>query len=124
MRLSKGLLGPTNEIRPNHFREQGNGMSVDWAKYSTPQETRNRSRRSEPKDYAVISFVVGAIRSIKALEVVHSPVQENTVDEVGQVVPPNRAHSDVTGISSPPEEKVEKRLKLSRIFKPEIAIGD
>ena len=90
MRLPRKLI-PNNEVGPNVFREHGNGMSVDWSKYSTPDETRKRARKSRPEDYAVIGMITGDIRTIDGLEVQHDPVQENSFDESGVAIEPNRA---------------------------------
>jgi len=35
------------ELKPGVFREIGDGMSTDWAKYSTPLESRNRAKKPE-----------------------------------------------------------------------------
>lgn len=113
-----------NDVGPNAFREHGGGMSVDWNKYSTALETRNRGRGS-PLDNGVISMIAGAVRAIEGLVVEHAPIQENLLDEIGDAIPSNRAHSEVLGISSgSAEKKTERRLKLSRIWRWEIQIED
>ncbi len=84
-----------------------NGMSTDWCKYSTPEQTRDRGR--VPADNAVVSLPVGGVRSIPGLTVVHSPISD----------PPNRAHTDVHGVTG--ANKTEARLKLRRICKIVIA---
>lgn len=124
MRIHRNLI-PTGELGPNAFREHGRGMSVDWSKYSTPLETRDRTRKSPPSDNAVVSMTVGDIRAIDGLVVEHNPVQENSFGEDGNPTEPNRAHSEVIGISSvSPEKKTERRLKLSRIWRWEIRLAD
>jgi len=118
MRVHRNLI-PDGQVRPNVFREHGKGMSVDWNKYSTPLETRNRGRI--PPDNVVISMGVDSIRAIEELTVEHAPVQENTFDQEGSPIAPNRAHTDVLGISSSSDEKkTEIRVKLSRIWNWEI----
>ena len=107
LRVHKDLI-PDGEVKPNLFRDQGAGMSVDWCEYSTPLETRNRGKI--PTDNAVISMPVGGIRQIDGLFVEHNPVQENSLDKNGKPLRPNRAHSQVIG-----EKTTERRLKLSRI---------
>ena len=92
------------ELQPGVFRQHGDGMSVDWKKYSTSQETRNRS--AKPLENAVIRASVGRIREISGLDVQHKPDRERS----------NRAHSNVVGL--PPHhtpELVEVRIKLLRI---------
>jgi len=53
------------ELQPGVFKQQGDGMSVDWDKYSTAEETKKRARKN-PRDNAVIrmcraSFVCSAL---------------------------------------------------------------
>jgi hypothetical protein len=74
------------------------GMSTDWQKYSTPQETRLRARK--PQDNAVIQMVGGKVREIPNQRVAHTPDRANN----------NRAHTDVFGEKNP-----ETRIKFSRI---------
>ncbi len=108
MRIHKSyMIG--GDVPPNAFHDRGGGMSVDWDKYSTPLETRNRART--PSANAVISMIVGEIRKIQALVVDHDPIQENSFDEEGNPLTPNQAHSEVIGEKTP-----EVRLKLSRIW--------
>jgi len=108
MRIHKNFISD-GDFRPNAFRDQGGGMSVDWNKYSSPVETRNRGKT--PSDNAVIGMVASEIRKIDALAVKHTPIQENSFDEGGNRLKPNRAHSEVIG-----EKTTEVRVKLSRIF--------
>ena len=114
MRLHRNLIF-TGEIGPNVFRDQEGGMSVDWDKYSSASETRARGRT--PADNAVISMGVASIRAIEALVVEHDPVQENSFDQKGNPLKPNRAHSQVIG-----EKDTQRRLMLSRIWKWEIRL--
>ena len=71
-------------LQPGVFRPHDGGMSVDWDKYSSPEDTRQRA--ANPQANAVISLPVGGIRNIDNLEVEHTPE------------PTNRAHSDVVGL--------------------------
>ena len=117
LRVHKNLI-PDGEVRPNVFRDQGGGMSVDWREYSTALETRNRGKI--PADNAVISLPAGGIRQIEGLVVEHDPVQENSFDKNGNPLRPNRAHAQVIG-----EKTTERRLKLSRIdWRWEMRLGD
>ena len=70
-------------LQPGVFRSHGAGMSADWEKYSSPEETRQRSQI--PQENAVICLPVAKIRNIGNLGVEHTPQ------------PMNRAHSDVVG---------------------------
>ena len=117
LRVHKNLI-PDGEVRPNVFRDQGEGMSVDWREYSTALETRNRGKI--PADNAVISLPAGGIRQIEGLSVEHDPVQENSLDESGNPRKPNRAHSEVIG-----EKTTERRFRLSRLdWRWEMRLGD
>ena len=80
-------------ILPGVFRDHGMGMSSDWSKYSTPQDSR--SRRKSPSDNAIIALQAGAVRAIRDLSVVHDPI------------PSNRAHAEIVG-----EKSTEVRFKL------------
>lgn len=75
-------------------------MSTDWEKYSSPTETRARSKRQPPSEYGVAEMIAGEVRSLPGLSVVHSPVQGE-----------NRAHVDVIGDKRDPEV----RVRLPRI---------
>lgn len=94
---TKGILLPTA------FRSQGDGMSTDWNKYSTPVETKARANKN-PENNGVISFSVGATRKIPEQIVKHTP-EDN-----------NRAHTDVFGIKKDPKI----RIAFKRISKWEI----
>lgn len=88
----------------NAFRDHDGGMSTDWSKWSSPQETLARAK--EPAVNAVMQLSVGDVRSIRPLTVEHSPVQPQPILDL----PGNRAHTDVIG-----KKDQEVRLKLLRI---------
>ena len=79
------------------FQNRGDGMSTDWDKYSTPEETLRRAPR-DPSKNEVIKMQVGAVRQVPGQSVDHTPLAEN------------RAHTDVSG-----EKDTEARMKLRRI---------
>ncbi len=85
-------------IAASAFRNHGEGMSTDWEKYSTREETRQRAKN--PNANAVVSLVVGEVRRVPGQQVEHTPDTERH----------NRAHTDVLGEKDP-----EARLKLRRI---------
>jgi len=89
------------KIIPYAFREIGEGMSTDWAKYSTPQESRGRAKN--PFQNAIVSLVVARLKNLR-LEVAHSPTEKN------------RSHTNVKGID------VEIRIKLLEIYSWELQI--
>ena len=79
------------------------GLSVDWDKYSTPEDTLGRANK--PKENAVVSMEVAKIREIKIkenLDVKHRPLASN------------RSHSEVP-FSADPTDQTEARVKLLRI---------
>jgi hypothetical protein len=70
------------------------GMSTDWDRYATASSTRAGSLRRPASEYGVVSFSVGAVRSIPWQIVEHSPVFN---DPEPNDIPNNRAHTDVFG---------------------------
>ena len=99
----------TGGVDPGFFQDRDGGMSVDWEKYSTPEQTRQRAPK--PELNGVIALIVGDVRAIETLTVVHEPIQEGHFDGEGRPIPPNRSHSVVFG-----EKTTEIRLKLSRLY--------
>jgi len=87
---------------PSVFRDRDGGMSTDWSRYSTPDETRNRGQT--PLDNGVIALDVWSVREIPQ-RVEHEPL------------PDNRAHTEVFG-----EKDTEVRLKLLRIARWELPV--
>ena len=73
------------------------GMSTDWSRYSSPEETRLRTDRN-PDNYGVVEMIVGVARSIPGVAVEHTPRPEN------------RAHTDVFG----DKKDQEIRVRLTR----------
>ena len=83
------------------FTSHGGGMSVDWDRYSSAEQTRQRAKI--PNDNAVISLGVGDIRAINdSLDVTHTPISGN------------QAHSEVN-LPDDNADLTEVRLKLKRI---------
>jgi hypothetical protein len=97
MRVHKNNA-PNGELLLAAFRDQGAGMSTDWEKYSTAEQTRNRAGRSKPSDNGVIKLSVTGIRRIEKLSVVHEPLTDN------------RAHTEVFG-----EKNERSRMLLNRL---------
>ena len=97
------------ELEPGVFTsKEGPGMSVDWDKYSSKEQTRQRAKK--PEKNAVISLSVGGIRKIDQLDVAHRP-------ELG-----NRAHSEVDLPTH--EELTEIRFKLNRLAQTVIPLAN
>jgi hypothetical protein len=97
MRVHRQWTRNGNPI-PGAFQDHGGGMSTNWAKYSTPEETLRRAPK--PEENGVLKMQVGTVRAIPNQTVEHTP--EIT----------NRAHTDVFGMK---DEEV--RLKFTRICK-------
>jgi len=99
-----------NDIPPFAFKDN-NGISTDWNKYSTPEESQYRA--SEPEKNGIIQIKVALIRLYKNLTIVHAPL------------PSNRAHSLINGLKSyKKEDQTDIRKRLARsaewIIKPKI----
>jgi hypothetical protein len=95
MRVHRNLL-QSSGLGPNIFRDHKGAMSTDWAKYATPEETRQRARN--PADNAVVELPVGGVRHGAGQGVEHDPL------------PDNRAHTNVIGDKTP-----EARIHLLRL---------
>lgn len=78
------------------FKDIEGGMSTDWEKYSTPQQTRDRARI--PNQNGIVKLNAGKIRELQGMSVTHTPE------------PMNQAHSEVFGEKTP-----EMRVKLYRL---------
>jgi hypothetical protein len=93
---------PAHQLHEGVFRETEGAMSVDWERYSSAQETRDRARN--PRQNGVIALVTGDVRGIEGLSVEHEPIRSN------------RAHSGIHGMthpgSLPAEESKTKRRAL------------
>lgn len=99
MRAHQQYFSREGNLQPGVFRVHGSGMSVDWGKYSSPENTRDRASNNPHKN-AVIRMLVLGIRQMPSLDVKHTPE------------PDNRSHSDVLGIPSAPEDRTEIRMIL------------
>jgi hypothetical protein len=101
MRVHQNYLDDDGEPIPGAFRNhppKTGGMSTDWQKYSTPEQTRARAR--QPTANIIVELLTGAVRKIPDQLVIHTP-------EVG-----NRAHTDVFG-----EKTVEVRERFMQIYR-------
>jgi hypothetical protein len=81
----------------NHPRGDPNsGMSTNWSKYCSAEQTRQNAPQS-PQNYAVVQLGVGKVREIPGQTVKHTP----------NIALNNRSHTDVFG-----EKNTEVRLKF------------
>ena len=94
-------------LTPGVFREIEDGMSADWEKYSTPEQTRQRASKNHLQN-GIVSFITGQLRNKLNLEVLHSPSREN------------RAHSLIKGKEKKIQHNPEIRLKLLNVCQWEI----
>jgi hypothetical protein len=98
------------ELHPGVFRQRGaRGMSVDWQKYATPEESIARSGASDKTKVGIVALVVGIVRTIPGLDARHDPDVERR----------NRAHSLVTGMIEEYGDlpaKVRKTMIRSMLF--------
>ncbi len=103
-RVHKNLINTEGDILPRAFDptpyppEIPDGLSVNWSKYSSAQETQVqvKANNKNPQDYAVVSFTAGAVRGIGSVGVTHDPKEDNL------------AHSLITGI--PPRKSSDTRI--------------
>ena len=102
-------------IAPGFFQnrpsETTGAMSTDWSKYASPADTRARARR--PELNAVISLVVGDVRTIPQQTVIHSPIQDDPV------LPDNRAHTDLAGPKETGDLEIQDTFsRIARVVIP------
>ena len=103
-RVHRKLINSAGGIRAGAFTDYQGGMSTDWDKHSTPQETRYREVGLSPDEFAVVSLPVAEMRDLGQI-VEHDPLPEN------------RAHTNVVG-----DKRTEVRLNLARMCQVVIAI--
>ena len=99
----------TGSLAPGVFKPQGGGLSVNWEKYASAEQTRQQGTR--PDENAVLRLSVRGIRTLRdtdPLTVEHTPLPEN------------RAHTDVNGIPGKGEERTEIRVLLLRLAGPPV----
>lgn len=99
-----------NIIDPNFFniKNAEGGLSFDWSKYSTPQDTLNRRKRQSLRDNGIVQLNIGELKlCVKKFElpikIEHDPKPEN------------QAHTLLHGITKGNKTKI--RRKLSKIAK-------
>jgi hypothetical protein len=87
------------DLHPGIFREQGQAMSTDWEKYSTPNDSR--SRAAQPSRNGIVALLAGDVQSI-GMSVDHTPDEKRN----------NRAHTSIYGLDVERTKKVKLRVKL------------
>jgi hypothetical protein len=85
----------TDELHPGIFIERGKAVSVDWERYSTAAQARDRGR--EPEHTGVVALCAGDVRKISGMHVFHEPL------------PGNRAHSGIHGMLGDADLTTEQR---------------
>jgi len=108
--VKKGSRIPAESM----FVPDADGLSVDWDKYATPEESLirtgltfrfNSQEFKDPARFMVFKLHVGQVRKLEGVvEVNHTPVFHGNPPPTGR--PNNRSHSSVTGTDE------EVRLKL------------
>ena len=89
-RIHWSLINPdTGEVSRSAFalRKGELGLSVDWDRYSTPEDARQRAK--VPEDNAIGALLAGGVRQLPGHDVHHNPK------------PDNPAHSLIIGDNSP-----------------------
>lgn len=102
LRVHRTWLASDGDINPGFFRNipdtPDGGMSCDWDRYSTPEQTKQRAKK--PELNGVLQFRAGDINGVPNQRLEHDPVDDN------------QAHSQVFGEKTP-----EVRLKFKRLCK-------
>ena len=98
-RVHRNFLDENGRPNPGAFQNRPpegqpltdkDGMSTDWCRYSTAQQTLERAKNSA--DNIVVGMNVGVVRSIPEQTVEHTPIEPCPEMPAG-----NRAHTDVRG---------------------------
>jgi hypothetical protein len=100
LRVHRDQFVPSNDPtvkRPSSVCFKHFNMSVNWAKYSTAEETAKASSA------AVVELITLDCKSLHQ-DVIHSPIQEGEPDG------PNQAHSEVRGDKPKPIRDAFVRL--------------
>ena len=84
------------------------GMSVDWSRHSTPEQTLRRAVQKPVATYGVIKLQVAKVAKIPGQRIEHTPRDDN------------QSHADVFGDKDDPEVK----LKFLRCSEWCIRIGE
>jgi hypothetical protein len=115
--VKKGSRMPSESM----FVPDEDGLSVDWDKYSSPEQSLirtgltfryNTQEFKDPRKFLVFRLNVGEVRQIEEVAAVtHTPVFHGDPPPVGS--PNNRSHSSIISIDE------EVRLKLRDVAKEE-----
>lgn len=97
LRVHRSSINALGQPEPGAFRNRPDklrdGMSTNWCRYATAEETRDQAS-SDLDDNAVLALPVRGIRAIPDQSVVHSPIFQHPT------LPDNRAHADVMGLKT------------------------
>jgi hypothetical protein len=86
-------------FRNNPKGDPAAGMSVNWERYSTAEDTRRLGCQKPASEYAVARLITGSVRELPGQTVLHEPLEDN------------RSHSEVFG-----EKSTEVRLRFLAIY--------
>lgn len=90
-----------DDIPPFAFKDN-NGISTDWNKYSSPEESRQRAL--DPEKNGIIQVKVESVRQFQNLTINHTPL------------PSNRAHTTINGLKDyKKEDQTDIRKRLARL---------
>ena len=95
---------PVVGIFINRGEREQEGMSTDWSKYSTAEQTKLRATNPAWRG-GVIQMLAGDVRKVPRQTVQHSPLPEN------------RAHTDIKGPKKESVEGTQVRYLFMRIWK-------
>lgn len=98
---------------PNWFQDKprdGDGMSTDWERHRTPEQTRSDDGRRDARNFAVVEITVADVAAVPDQCVEHDPLPEN------------RAHTLVHGPKKAGDPK--NRVLFARIARARIRLSD
>ncbi|MEE9379224.1 MAG: hypothetical protein V3V33_14460 [Candidatus Lokiarchaeia archaeon] len=105
-----------NKIYTNFFsfNQVINGLSVDWSKYATPEDTLNRRIDPNLTSNGIIEIIVGKLR-----ECIKQNDYSITIQHYPLRIPPiNRAHSLLDGITKINKAKIKRELSTIAQWAP------
>ncbi len=109
-------------IQPHFFYSDNaeEGLSMDWSKYSTPEDTLKRLREPNLETNGIIDLNVEKLRNCIEensfpLIIVHDPIKKAT-----KILPINRAHTLIHGINGANKAKIRRIVSKIAEWAPEM----
>jgi len=110
------------DINPNFFMTQHAppGLSVDWSKYATPQETLTNHLKSNLYIFGIVELNVGEFRFCVKENEFPLTIQHDPNKEESEIEPLNRAHTLIKGFTRTNTSKIRMILSRIAIWAPEM----